>query len=170
VKLHMDGARFANALVSGKDSPAQLTWKSGVSLLSFGATKNGALGVDAVISFDAEATAVLPHLRKRAGHMLSKHRFLGAQMDAYLKDDLWLDLARHANACAQALAPKLKALGAEILHPLDGNEVFARLAPPAVEQLRAAGCAFYPWGPDGPDAYRFVTGWASDPVAIAALA
>jgi threonine aldolase len=169
VKLHMDGARFANALVSGADSPADLTWKAGVSLLSFGATKNGALGVDAVVSFDAEASKALPHLRKRAGHMLSKHRFLGAQMDAYLKDDLWLLLARHANVCAQALAGQLRSLGGELLHPIDGNEVFARLTSTAVERLKAAGCAFYPWAPDGRDAFRFVAGWASDPDAIAHL-
>lgn len=167
--LHMDGARFANALVSGNDSPADLTWRSGVDLLSFGATKNGALGVDAVLSFSPSASASLPHLRKRAGQLLSKHRFLGAQMAAYLRHDLWLTLARHANAQAQALQDALIRKGVEILHPVDGNEVFARLDEGLEQRLRGAGCQFYEWAPDGARGFRFVTSWATDDTAIAAV-
>jgi threonine aldolase len=169
VKLHMDGARFANALASGRDSPAAMTWRAGVKLLSFGATKNGALGVDAVVAFDADAAQTLPHLRKRAGHMLSKHRFLGAQMQAYLQDGLWLKLARHANLMAHSLAHALTKKGAELLHPVDGNEVFARLASDLAARLRAKGCAFYPWAPDGPESFRFVTAWSTDETAIAVV-
>lgn len=169
VRLHMDGARFANALLHSGASAADLTWRAGVDLLSFGATKNGALGVDAIISFDADATKALPHLRKRGGHMLSKHRFLGAQMNAYLRDDLWLDLARHANAAAQILKTRLTDLGASILHPVHGNEVFARLDAQTAQTLRDKGCAFYAWTPDGPDAYRFVTSWRTHADELASV-
>jgi threonine aldolase len=168
--LHMDGARFANALVSGADTPAAVTWRAGVDLLSFGATKNAALGVDAVISFSQTANVALAHLRKRAGHMMSKHRYLGAQMAAYLRDGLWLTLARHANAQAQALQAALRAKGAEILHPVDGNEVFARLDEGLEVGLRRAGCQFYAWAPDGARSFRFVTSWSTSDSDIAAVA
>jgi threonine aldolase len=169
VTLHMDGARFANALVSGTASPADLTWRAGVDVVSFGATKNGALGVDGVVCFNPDIAKALAHLRKRGGHLLSKHRFLGAQMAAYLRDDLWLQLARAANASAATLRGKLEAAGAEVLHPVDGNEVFVRLDADLESRLRTRGCAFYAWAPDGPGAFRFVTSWATTPDDLALI-
>ncbi len=163
LSVHMDGARFANALVSLGCSPAEMTWKAGVDVLSFGATKNGAMGVEAVIVFDTELAADLPFMRKRGGHLLSKGRFLGAQMSAYLKDDLWLDMAAHANKMAGLLASGIEKLpSARLRHPVQGNEVFAVLPKPAYKALLAAGAAFYPWErePDGV-AVRLVTSFAT---------
>ncbi|HOY79275.1 MAG TPA: beta-eliminating lyase-related protein [Hyphomonadaceae bacterium] len=167
--VHLDGARLANALVSTGASPAEMTWRAGVDVLSFGATKNGAVGCEAIILFGA-ARKRLQELQiraKRAGHMPPKMRFLGAQMSAYLKDGLWLDLARRANMSATTLAAALTSAGAKLTHPVDGNEVFAHLPPGAAERLQAAGAGFYPW-PDG--SHRFVTSWATEPEEIEAFA
>lgn len=169
LKTHMDGARFANALAFTGASPADLTWRAGVDILSFGATKNGALAAEAIVCFDPEVAAALPHLRKRSGHLVSKHRLLAAQMAAYLDDGLWLRLAAHANAQACALAAALRSAGGEIVHPVEANEVFARLAPAQAAQLRAAGATFHPWASDGADVYRFVASWATAPEEITAL-
>ena len=109
--VHMDGARFANALVRLNATPARLTWQSGVDVLSFGATKGGALAAEAVVVFDPARAAFMAERRKRGGHLLSKHRFLAAQFGAYLAEDLWLTLARHANAMADRLAQRLQAIG-----------------------------------------------------------
>ncbi len=152
LRVHMDGARFANALVSLGCSPAEMTWKAGVDVLSFGATKNGAMGVEAVIVFDEGLAADLPFMRKRAGQLLSKGRFLGAQMAAYLTDDLWLNMAGHANAMAALLAAGIEKLpGARLRHPVQANQLFAVLPKPAHKALVAAGAAYYPWErePDG---------------------
>ena len=111
MKVHMDGARFANALVRMNASPAEITWKSGVDVLSFGATKGGAMAAEAVVFFDRELAANMAERRKRAGHLLSKHRFLAVQFDAFLANDCWLRLARHANAMADLLASRLAAVG-----------------------------------------------------------
>lgn len=170
VKLHMDGARFANAIVGRGAAPAEASWRAGVDVLSFGATKNGALGVDVIVCFDPAAQAVLPHLCKRAGQLPAKQRFFGAQIQAYLRDNLWLTLAAHANEKARALAGHLEALGGQRLHPVDGNEVFVRLAPSVAEQLRAAGVGFMAWTPDGADAYRFVTAWSTTDADVAIVA
>jgi threonine aldolase len=172
LKLHMDGARFANACAFTGASPAALTWRAGVDVLSFGATKNGALAAEAIVCFDKDAARAIPHLRKRAGHLLSKHRLLGAQMAAYLYDGLWLKLAAHANGMAAALADALRQPGIEIVHPVEANEVFARLSQAQAAQLRADGAAFYPWAADGPDVYRFVCSWANtaDEIATAVRA
>jgi threonine aldolase len=161
LKLHMDGARFANAVASTGATPAALTWKAGVDVVSFGATKNGALACEAIVCFDPVAARAMPHLRKRAGHLVSKHRYMAAQMNAYLDGDLWLALARHANAQAKALEAVLRGAGATILHPVQANEVFAVLSDAQAERLRAAGIAFYPWTVDGPGAYRFIASWAT---------
>ncbi len=163
LRVHMDGARFGNALVSLGCSAAEMTWKAGVDVLSFGATKNGAMGVEAVIIFDAELATDLPFTRKRSGHLLSKGRFLGAQMSAYLKDDLWLGMAKHANEMAALLAAGIDKLhGARLRHPVQGNEVFAVLPKPVHEALLAAGAAYYPWErePDGV-AVRLVTSFCT---------
>ncbi len=141
--VHMDGARFANALVRLNSSPAQLTWRSGVDLLSFGATKGGALAAEAVIIFDAERAAYFAERRKRGGHLLSKHRFLAAQMAAYLAEDRWLDLARHANAMADRLARELAAMGLPAVWPVEANLVFVKLPRALDAELRAAGASYY---------------------------
>jgi threonine aldolase len=170
LKVHMDGARFANALVHAGGSAADMTWRAGVDILSFGATKNGALGVEAIVSFDPAVSAALPHLRKRAGHLFSKHRLLGAQMAAYLEDGLWLHLAAHANSMAQAIAATFAARGVALAHPVEANEVFVHLTPDAARRLEAAGARVYQWAQDGPDVYRFVASWATTQAEIDALA
>tara|TARA_R110002073_G_scaffold24996_9_gene83475 strand:- start:894 stop:1928 length:1035 start_codon:yes stop_codon:yes gene_type:complete len=163
LRVHMDGARFANALVSLGCSPAEMTWKAGVDVLSFGATKNGAMGVEAVIVFDEGIAADLPFMCKRAGQLMSKGRFLGAQMAAYLKGGLWLDMAAHANGMAALLAAGIEKLpGARLRHPVQANQVFAVLPKPAHKALIAAGAAYYPWErePDG-IAVRLVTSFCT---------
>jgi threonine aldolase len=145
--LHMDGARFANAVAGLGCAPADLTWRAGVDALSFGATKNGALAAEAVLFFDPKRAESFGYRRKRAGHLLSKQRFVAAQLEAYLTDDLWLRNARHANAMAARLGSGLAALpGARLLHPVEGNEVFVEFGDRAIERLAAAGFGFYRWG------------------------
>ena len=167
--VHLDGARLANAIVSTGASPAEMTWRAGVDVLSFGATKNGAVGCEAIILFGAARQRFheLKVRAKRAGHMPPKMRFLAAQMSAYLKDNLWLDLARRANTSASNLANVLTRAGAELTHPVDGNEVFAMLPPGATSRLSTAGATFYPW-PSG--AHRFVCSWATEQSEIEAFA
>ncbi len=144
--VHMDGARFANALVSAGVSPAALTWRAGVDALSLGATKNGGLACEAVIFFDPDRAASFAYQRKRAGQTLSKGRFLGAQMEAYLKDGLWLELAGRANAAAARLSQGLvSASGVRLAWPTQANEVFV-IAPNELASIwRAAGAKFYDW-------------------------
>lgn len=145
--LHMDGARFANALVGLDCSPAEMTWKAGVDVLSFGATKNGALACEAVVFFDRARARDFLFRQKRAGHVLSKGRFLGAQMAAYLADGLWLDNARRANAMARRLADGLRPLpGVEVTCAVDGNEIFPRLPAAMIAGLQRAGFLFYERG------------------------
>jgi len=144
--LHMDGARFANALVRLGCSPAEMTWKAGIDLLSFGATKNGCVAAEAVVVFDPARAEQLPFLRKRAGQLFSKSRFIAAQFDAYLRDDLWLRLAAHANAMADRLRHGVAASGrARLAWPTEANEVFILMDIGAAERLRSAGAAFYDW-------------------------
>ena len=144
--VHMDGARFANALVSLGCSPAEMTWKAGIDALSFGATKNGALACEAVIFFDRAKAESFPYLRKRGGHTLSKGRLLGAQLQSYLEGGLWLDLAARANDAARRLFDGLTASpGVRGPWPCEANEVFV-IAPSArVTAWRAAGAVFYDW-------------------------
>lgn len=149
--LHMDGARFANAVASLGATPASLTWKAGVDIMSFGATKNGALAAEAVIVFNRDIGSDLAFRRKRAGHLLSKVRFVSAQLEAYLEDDLWLRLAAHANRMTARLAEGLAAAGAEISVVPQANEIFPRLPVALVERLRAAGVRFHPWPMAGDD-------------------
>jgi threonine aldolase len=143
MKVHMDGARFANALVRLNASPAEATWKAGVDVLSFGATKGGAMAAEAVVFFDRTLAANMAERRKRAGHLLSKHRFLAVQFQAFLANDCWLRLARHANAMADRLAAGLSAAGCSPAWPVEANLVFL-VIPKAVEaRLRAAGARYY---------------------------
>jgi threonine aldolase len=163
--LHMDGARFANAAAATGASPAELSWKAGVDALSFGFTKNGGMSADVVIFFRPELKAATLYRRKRAGHLLSKGRFLAAQLLAMLEDDLWLRNARAANAAARRLA---EAAGPDrLLLPVEANEMFVRMTPAEAQGLRDSGFDFYDWGPDEA---RFVTSWDSDPAQVDALA
>jgi threonine aldolase len=159
MKLHMDGARFANAVVGTGVSPAALTWKSGVDVMSFGATKNGAMMLEAVIFFDTKLADDFAYRRMRGGQLVSKHRYLGAQMLAYLKNDLWLENASLANGLAAQLADGLrKSKNIRIPYPVQANEVFAvmpralndRLVMPrALDDVSLAqGARFHDWMPD----------------------
>jgi threonine aldolase len=167
--LHVDGARFANAVVASGASAADLSWRSGVDALSFGLTKNGALAAEVLILFGAARSSAAPYLRKRAGQLFSKHRYLSAQIVAMLEGNLWLDLATSANQTAKSLGQVLKANGADLLLPVEGNEVFVRLDDAQVKALKAANIGFFPWHGLGCDAYRFVASWQSDAQDVAAV-
>ena len=143
VPVHMDGARLGNALARMNVTPAEATWKAGVDVLSFGATKGGAMAAEAVVFFDRNRAAGMAERRKRAGHLLSKHRFIAAQFDAYLKDGYGLTLARHANVKADKLADGLRAAGARIVWPVEANIVFTLLPKALDAKLKAAGAAYY---------------------------
>ena len=150
MRVHMDGARFANALVHQGLSPADATWRRGVDVLSFGATKNGALAAEAVIFFRPELAQEFGERRKRGGHLLSKLRFVSAQLDAYLSGDLWLANARAANRAAARLADGLGALdGACLVHPVEANEVFVALPEAVITGLESDGFGFYRMGGEG---------------------
>jgi len=170
LKLHMDGARFANALETLGCSPADATWRAGVDALSFGATKNGALAAEAVVFFNAADAGDFGYRRKRGGHLFSKMRFLSAQLEAYLSDDLWRRNAMHANAMAARLAAELTTLpGVHLLHPVQANELFVTLAERVREGLLADGFKFYPWAAGGPDCIRLVTAFNTAEEDITAL-
>jgi threonine aldolase len=144
LRVHMDGARFANALAMLGCSPADMTWRSGVDILSFGATKNGAINAEAVVTFDDALATELPYRMKRGGLVLSKARFVSAQIERYLADDLWLERARHANTMAQQLAAALKRVpGVVVDVPVHVNMVFASLPEPAILDLERRGYLFY---------------------------
>jgi threonine aldolase len=142
----MDGARFATVVAATGAAPAALTWRAGVDVLSLGATKDGALACEAVIVFDPDKAAAMPFRRKRAGQTLSKGRFLGAQMEAWLAGDLWLELARRANGAARRLAEGLAAApGLRLAFPVEANEVFVVAPDAALARWRTAGAKFYDW-------------------------
>jgi threonine aldolase len=162
--LHMDGARFANAIASLDCAPADVTWRAGVNALSFGFTKNGAMNAEALILFDKHLAGEARIRRKRAGHLLSKGRFIAAQLHTMLADDLWLTNGRAANAAAQIIA---QAAGGRLLHPVQANEIFLRLAAEEAAKLRAQGFDFYDWGKD---AARLVTSWNHDADDVRPLA
>jgi len=158
LKVHMDGARFANAVVHTGAAPADLTWRAGIDILSFGATKNGALAAEAVIVFDTELGRDLPFRRKRVGHLFSKSRFFAAQFHAWLDDDLWRRNAVQANAMASRLAEGLDGLdGVTLAHPVEANEIFACLPDALAAALRDDGFLFLDWPAAGPGARRLVT-------------
>ena len=160
--LHMDGARFANAVAALGCSPAEITWRAGVDVLSFGATKNGALAAEAVIFFDPEKAADFAFRQKRGGHLFSKMRFLSAQLDAYLADGLWLRNAMHANRVAARLAEDLAQIaGACLRYPTQANEVFVELPERAIRALAEAGFGFYRWGGESSRCLRLVAAFDS---------
>lgn len=171
LKLHMDGARFANAVAHLGRHPADITWRAGVDALSFGFVKNGGMNAEAIICFDSAIADEIAVRRKRAGHLQSKGRYLAAQLLAMLDQDRWLDNARAANAAAQKLA---HAASSRLLFPVQANEIFLRLSREEAARLRAQGFDFYDWpdpetgAPDG--AARLVTAWDSAPDDVAALA
>lgn len=165
--LHMDGARFANAMVSLSCSAADISWRAGVDILSFGATKNGALAAEAVLFFRSGLTEGFRFRRKRAGHLFSKMRFLSAQMDAYLTDELWLDNARHANAMARQMADGLAGIDdVEFLYQVEANELFVHMPKALRDGLEGDGFKFYAWPPGGPDCVRLVTAFDTDAAAV----
>lgn len=161
--LHMDGARFANAVAHIGCAPAAISCAAGVDVLSFGFVKNGGMSAEAVVFFAPDRVEVARIRRKRAGHLQSKGRFLAAQLLALLERDLWLDNARAANAAAGELAG---ACAGRLLHPVEANEVFVRCTARERAALRNGGFGFYD---AGDHAARFVTAWNSDPAAVAAL-
>lgn len=175
VKTHLDGARFANAMMALDCTPAELTWKSGIDAVSFGGTKNGCLGVEAVIFFDPEMAWEFELRRKRGGHLISKHRMLSAQMQGYLADDLWIDLAKQANAAGQRLANGLAQISeVEFMHPSHANMVFAKWTRDTHDKLAAQGSKYYYWpadpAPTGPAdeklSARLVCNWSTTDAEI----
>ena len=157
LKVHMDGARLANALITLGATPADATWRAGIDVLSFGASKNGAMAAEAVVVFDRSLAASLGYRRKRGGHLLSKMRFLAAQFDAYLTDDLWRRNAAHANVMARRLADGIRGLpGVSFRYPVEGNEIFVVLPEATIERLHDHGFLFHPW-PGDPGLSRLVT-------------
>lgn len=163
--VHMDGARFANAVAAAGSTPAELTWRAGVDIMSFGATKGGALCAESVLVFGERTRDDLERLRKRTGHLLSKQRFMSAQFVAWLGDGTWLTLADHANRMAARLADGLRRAGIRISHPVEANMVFAWFDPATLAAARRAGAEFYQdspaVGPDGSVEVRLVASWST---------
>lgn len=150
LKVHLDGSRFANALVALNTTAADMTWRIGFDAVSFGGTKNGLMGVEAAVIFDPEKAWEFELRRKRGGHLFSKNRFLAAQMEAYLTDDLWLEMATAANRAAARLEEGLRDFGT-IQHPCEANMIFARLPRDAHQRLHDGGAKYYLYGSlDGP--------------------
>lgn len=162
--LHMDGARFANAVAALGCTPADLTWKGGVDALSFGFIKNGGMFAEALIFFRPDLAQATRYRRKRAGHLLSKGRFAAAQLLAMLDGDVWLRNARAANAAAAHIA---NAAGDRLLHPVEANEIFLRVTAAEAAALRAQGFQFYDWVPG---VARLVCSWDQPASQVEALA
>ena len=163
LNIHMDGARFANALVSLNCSPAEMTWKSGIDVLSFGATKNGCLAAEAIIFFKPELVGNLPFLMKRSGHLLSKMSFVSAQLDAYISKDVWLKNAKHANLMGKKLSNGLnKYPQIKLAYPTHANEIFVKIPEKIIKQLNSEGYTINDDEWDG-KAVRLVTAWNTDP-------
>jgi threonine aldolase len=159
LNMHMDGARFANALVSLNCTPAEMTWRSGVDVLSFGATKNGCMAAEAIIFFKPELVGNLAFLMKRSGHLLSKMRFVSAQLEAYITDDVWLRNAKHANEMGKKLSEGLaKHNSIKLVYPTQANEVFAEFPRKTIEHLNLEGYKMNEGELDG-QAVRLVTAW-----------
>ena len=167
--LHMDGARFANAIAGRGADPSEMTWRAGVDVLSFGGTKNGTMYADALIFFDTDLSSEFKQRLKRAGHALSKARFLSAQLLRYLEADKWLNNANHANAMAQKIGKYVERLpSAELLHPVEGNIVFPVFTADQVNRLNAAGFFLRSKESlgDGRKIFRIVTSFQTDPSEV----
>ena len=166
MRVHMDGARFANAVASLGVAPKAVTWQAGVDALSFGATKGGCMAAECVVFFDEALAQSFEYRRMRAGHLVSKMRFVSAQLNAFFADGLWLTMARHANDMAQRLAQGLQRIpGARIASPVDANELFVVLPPEVIKGLRDAGAEFYDWIGE-PNLIRLVTAWDTDAAKV----
>jgi threonine aldolase len=162
MSVHMDGARFANALASLDVSPAEMTWKSGVDVLTLGGTKNGCLAAEAIIFFKPDMVGNFPYLHKRSGQLLSKMRFISSQLEAYVTDDLWIRNAQHSNSMAKILSEGLNAFSnIELAYPTQSNEVFVNLPRELIDYLNNAGYDINEEELDG-KAVRFVTAWNSE--------
>jgi len=168
---HLDGARFANALVATGATAAEMTWKAGIDVVSFGGTKNGCMGVEAVVIFDPAKAWEFELRRKRGGHLFSKHRFLSAQMEAYLQDDLWLRLAAHANRMGARLVAGMKTVeGAHLLHPAQANILFPEWTAGTHARAEAHGAKYYQWNaPQGSEAARLVASWSTNEADVDGL-
>ncbi len=166
LKVHMDGARLANVLAFLHCHPADITWRAGVDVLSFGATKNGALAAEAVVFFDPALVRDFELHRKRAGHLLSKSRYAAVQLLTYIESGLWLRNAERTNHLAQRIG---RARADLLLHPVEANEVFLRLGAERREQLRAQGFEFEDWGPPERGDARLVVSWDQPEEEVAAL-
>ena len=159
MSLHMDGARFANALVSLNESPANMTWRSGVDVLTLGGTKNGCLAAEAIIFFKPEMVGNFPFLHKRSGQLLSKMRFISSQLNAYVSDDVWIKNAKNANEMAKILSEGLSRFSnIELAYPTESNEVFVHLPRDVIDYLNSSGYDVNEEELDG-SAVRFVTAW-----------
>jgi threonine aldolase len=173
LSVHMDGARFANALAATGASPADLSWKAGVDILSLGGTKNGGMAAELVVLFDPAHVSDFERRRKRAGHLWSKARYLGAQWEALFADDLWLTNARHANAMATRLAEGLKPIEAVALaSPVETNQIFVAMPDAMAKALHEAGALFHRWADadrPGHALHRLVTSWATSAEDVDAL-
>ncbi len=168
LKVHMDGARFANAVARLGCTPAEATWKAGVDILSFGVTKNGGLLGDAIVVFAPDAAQQIGYHLRRAGLVWSKMRFASAQILAYVRDDLWLELARGANQAAARIAALVRTLpGVTLVAPVEANELFIEMEPAALDTLQGCGILFYR---RGPRTGRFVCRWDTSAADIDALA
>jgi threonine aldolase len=166
LKVHMDGARFANAVAALGCKPADTTWKVGVDVLSFGATKNGAISAEAIVCFDPDLAEDIARRRKRGGHLFSKGRYQAAQWAAYLSDDLWLRLARRANELAARLGDAAHKF---LSYPVETNQVFIKLGVDALRRLREGGADFYDWGVEGSGEARLVVSWDQNEADIDAM-
>ncbi|HEY4211685.1 MAG TPA: low specificity L-threonine aldolase [Steroidobacteraceae bacterium] len=156
MKVHMDGARFANSVAFLNCDPGDITWRAGVDVLSFGATKNGAMGAEAVVFFDKELVRDFEFRRKRAGHLLSKSRYVSAQLLAYVETGVWLRNSKRTNSFAQRIG---KSAGAALMFPVEANEVFLHLGAQRKQSLRNSGFSFYDWGSEAAGDARFVVSW-----------
>ncbi len=166
LKVHMDGARFANALVFLDCQPADITWRAGIDVLAFGATKNGALAAEAVVFFDASLANDFELRRKRAGHLISKSRYIAAQLLAYVESGAWHRNASRANSLARQIAAHA---GDRLMYPVESNEVFLKLGAATGARLRAQGFEFFDWGAAGGGEARLVVSWDQPADDVAAL-
>jgi len=164
--FHVDGARFGNAVAALGCLPADITWRAGVDLLSFGATKNGALAAEAIVTFDPKFADAIERRRKRGGHLMCKGRYPAAQLLAYLEHGLWLKLAAHANDLAKQLG---EAAGAHLSAPVQTNQVFIKPGAGNIGKLRERGVEFYDWGAKGSGEARLVLSWNQSEADVEAM-
>jgi threonine aldolase len=167
--IHMDGARFVNSLISLNCKPADITWKVGVDVMSFGATKNGAMCGEVIIFFNHQYAENFAYLHKRSGQLLSKSRFFASQLIGYLENDLWLRNAKNSNDMAQNLLSVFNKFDIQAIYPVQANELFMKLESNCANYLWKQNCQFYQWGAETSNIYRFVTSWSTTTEEITQL-